>query len=285
MGRLTYEKKINNWLDGNLGRLYRFRSGLLGIFHNKIPRKFRILGVTHWGAKTSMASSAPVVLFYYGTIPGLTAAVAAGAIFFGHFIISLLDQISKDKATSSEEFPSGLFVRFGDLLNSLTTRSTEAAHRDDAVRSCLGILEIFARQVTRSRKGDISVSVLLYPDADSSTSRMSIRHRNPGNERPTNRIVDSARLFGHHACQRDRKPRIVHDTNYFGPEGTSSPTQSSVKYRSIFVIPIQKSSGDGPKKSGFVSIDSTRPYAFYGNRANRIIVDCEPVLNHIQELI
>ena len=64
-----------------------------------------------------------------------------------------------------------------------------------------------------------------------------------------------------------------------------SPTQSSFGYRSIFFIPLSQKVNEVETVLGFISIDSTSAYAFYGNRANTIIVTCEPFISHIQDLL
>lgn len=277
-----FRRLIDAWLKDSPGRtLKAWRAGR-ALYHNKVPREFRPYGLAHWVTKTSLASSAPAVAYFYGSITAAVAAVAAAAIFGGHSLVGLFDRLSKDKATGVPDSHPEILVRFGDLLTALRANSTAAPDRDDAIRACLGILEIFARHTTKSKKGDVAVSLVLY--LGSGTSRMRIKHRNPGNDRPVNREFVSWKVVGHHACAAGEFPRVVHDIRRFGRAGASSPTQSTVNYRSIFIIPV-KSRRNGNRICGFVSIDCSRPYAFYGNRANVIIVTCEPVINHIQDLI
>lgn len=64
-----------------------------------------------------------------------------------------------------------------------------------------------------------------------------------------------------------------------------SPTQSEVAYRSFFILPLTVARGQETKIGGFLSIDSTRPYIFYGKRARIIVVNIQPVIEHIQDLL
>ncbi len=277
-----FQRRVEAWLQDNPGRVRKTLHASLALYHNKTPREFRPYGIAHWLTKTSMASSAPALAFFYGSISVGIAAAAAAAIFIGNSVVSLLDRLSKEKTSGLPDSHPEFIVRFGDLLTALRANSTAAPDRDDAIRACLGILEIFARQTTKSRKGDVSVSLVLY--MGSSASKMRIKHRNPGNDRPVNREFDCRYVVGHHACEAGDFPQVVHDLRRFGRAGATSPTQSKVDYRSIFILPV-KSRRNGSRIRGFVSIDCRRPYAFYGNRANVIVVSCEPVINHIQDLI
>ncbi|WP_442580698.1 hypothetical protein ACSBOB_01470 [Mesorhizobium sp. ASY16-5R] len=271
------------WLADDFGRPFRARRYLKGFYYNRLPRDFRFAGVLHWLAKTSLASSAPAVAFYYGSVGSATAAITAAAIFGGHSIVSFLDRMSKDKAAGSSERQAEMMVRLGDLLNGFKGKSVASSDRDDVIRACLGILENYVRMITLSKKGDISVSLVLFVGA--SSTKMKVRHRNAGNDRPTNREFPATHLAGYRACQRGTEPRVVHDLREFPREAMVSPTQSAVTYRSIFIVPVASQTNDGPKVKGFVSIDSPRPYAFYGNRSNMIMVTCEPVFSRINELI
>lgn len=278
-----FSDKIQLWIrdEPSLGR--RTVRWFKGYVHNRVPKRFRFYGLLHWSAKTGMASSAPAVAWVYGTISGLLATAVGAAIFVGHGTVSFLDNLSKDKAVSAGDNESDIVIRFGDLLAAhKLDRTLGERERDDAIRACLGILEIFSRQITKSQNGDISVSLLLY--SGNSRTKMKVRHRNPGNTRPVNREVDADKLLGHYACLSGGLPRVVHDIKEFG-KAASSPTQSKVVYRSIFFYPLVIDADDEKVVRGFVSIDCRRPYAFYGNRSSAIIVTCEPILNHIGELV
>ncbi|TIU98038.1 MAG: hypothetical protein E5W09_12965 [Mesorhizobium sp.] len=275
---------IELWLADSYGRGYRFKRYLWGFYYNKVPRDFRIIGMTHWLAKTALASSAPAVAFFYGSVGAATATVTAAAIFVGNSFVSILDRLSQEKSSGAGHAQTELMVRLGDLLTGMKGRAVAPADKDDAIRACLGILENYARLVTRSNKGEISVSLVLF--AGNSTTKMKVRHRNPGNERPTNREFDATNLVGYHACTRGSEPRVVHDLKKFGGKSMVSPTQTKVNYRSIFLIPVVTRRGEeGEKVRGFISIDCPRPYAFYGNRSSVLVVTCEPVLSRINDLI
>lgn len=282
LGKKDFQSKIDRWLSDDRSRPDRFFRALKGLYYNKAPQRFRFFGALHWLAKTALAASAPIFAYYYGSITNVSVVVIATAIIAGgHSAVSFLDALSKQKARSEGDSQADILVRLGDLLNThKPRRSTSLAEKDDAIRACLGILEIFTRQITKSPKGDVSVSLVLYQG--SSRQKMSLRHRNPGNERPVNREIKTEGLLGHHVCETGGNPQVVDDVNEFS---ISSPTQSKREYRSIFFYPLEVSGREGKFIKGFISIDCKKPYAFYGNRSNDIVVTCEPVLNHVRELI
>jgi hypothetical protein len=149
--------------------------------------------------------------------------------------------------------------------------------------ACLGIIENFVLPVTGSRRGEISVTLLVYEGT--SRAKMRVRSRNPGNKRPINREVPSKSLLGHHACSSGSAPRVVNHIGHFGKDFAKSPTQTKLTYKSILIIPIECHTSEGTIIKGYVSVDAARPYAFYGNRANVIVVMCEPIINQLQQLI
>lgn len=234
----------------------------------------------HWFVRALIVCSAPLSAIFYKTVP-IAPAVTVAVVLFISFLATLLFEKLSGEAVA-DQTQNELIIRFGDLLTTLRKGAVTEAQELNAIRACLGILELFALNTTKASKGDISVSLILY--AHDSALRMIISARNPGNERPTGRETDGAGLLGHRACQFDCAPRVVHHVGHFG-SGFKSPTQSKPAYKSIFVIPLETEVNGQRKIRGFVSIDSRFPYAFYGNRANVIIVECEPVLNQIKELI
>jgi hypothetical protein len=271
------------WLADDHGRLYRARRWMKGYYYSRLPRDFRLVGLLHWSGKTAIASSGPAVAFVYGSIALGLAAATAAAIFVAHALVGLLDRMSREKASGTSEAQTEMMVRLGDLLAGTKANAVAPSDRDDAIRACLGILENFIRLSTKSKKGEISVNLILY--TGNSTTRMKVRHRNAGNDRPVNREFDASHLAGHYACQFGIQPQVIHDLREF-PKGASvSPTQTVVSYRSIFIMPVTSSGNRNHVARGFVSIDSTRPYAFYGNRASTIVVACEPVFSRICDLI
>lgn len=251
--------------------------------HNRFHRPLRGWGVTHWVAKTCMASSGPVVAWYvYSSIAGWMAAGAGAVIFLGYSVTNLLDEMSKRKGRDGD-LVTEIATRFGEVMQSFPRGGHDPKHGDDNIRSALGIIEAVARAVTKSEKGGISVCLATYEGTHS--ERMRIRHRNPGSTRPVNKCFDGTSTIAHRACKSGPDPRVVNDLRAFGSKGRRSPTQSDVTYRSLFIIPVERVTGAQKRVCGFISIDSTRPFAFYGNKQNAIIVVCEPVISHIQDLL
>lgn len=231
-----------------------------------------------------VASSGPAVAHVvFGSITLWMAGAASVAIFLGHSAVSLFDQMSKEKKKDTAGSEADLVIRFGEIIASLESQAIDPENTDSSITSTLGVLEIVSRRVTKGQKGEIGVSLATYNGHH--VNELKIRHRNPGNERPIGRKFAGTFVLGHHACQAGTDPRVVHDLRAFGKKACVSPTQSSFGYRSIFFIPLSRKINGIETPLGFISIDSTNAYAFYGNRANTVIVTCEPFINHIQDLL
>jgi hypothetical protein len=282
VGQTKTERARDRWLRDDYSWRQRLWRASKGLYYNKLPERYRPISILHWTFKTAITSSGPAVALYYGTINAAAAAVVTGALFIGHAIISILERTSKAREASQDDNHTESMVRFGDLLTAYKVNSVARENIDAAITACLGIVEVFSRDITKSKKGDIAVSLVLYKG--SSATQMKIRHRNPGNTRPINREFDGNNYFGHHVCQSGSAPRVVHDIEEFGGDAAKSPTQSMLNYRSIFFIPIVDKD-DPTKVRGFMSIDSKRPYAFFGNRSNVIVVTCEPVVSRLKQMI
>lgn len=284
MTKASFEEAAKNWLQDEASAVRSVLRAAKGVFYNKAPQRFRFFGALHWTAKTGLAASAPVFGWYYGSIKTIsTVVIATIAIAGANSIIAIFDTMSREKAAAPSEGQTDIINRFGELLSAhRAKKSIAATDKDDAIRACLGIVEIFSRQTTKSKNGDVSVSLVLYQGK--SRTKLTIRHRNPGNVRPTGREINAAGLLGHYVCEFGTLPQVLHDTKELAHR-VASPTQSKAEYRSIFFYPLEVASGEGKFVKGFISIDCKKPYAFYGNRANDIVVTCEPVLSHIKELI
>ncbi|ULB08743.1 hypothetical protein ORIO_02175 [Cereibacter azotoformans] len=277
-----FHRKVEHWLSDDPTRWERFQLAARALWHNKVPRSFRWWSVIHWLTKMALASSAPAVAYFMNrSIPAWAAITASVGILIGNIVVSLFDQLSKarraDRGGETE-----LAVRFGEIIASFETKTTAIGDADDSIRSALGVIEIVARKITKSTKGSIAVSLATYNG--SGTSEMRIRHRNPGNDRAGNRKFPTTYVLGHYAAQAG-DPRVVHDLKSFGRRGFSSPTGHDVNYRSIYFIPVSRVVKGTQVPCGFISIDSTRAYAFYGNRDKAIIVTCEAFIDHVQSLL
>jgi hypothetical protein len=273
-----FDAAIRKWLADDYGAASRAKMYAGGLVQNRLPRSVRPAPAVHWTARHVLAASAPLVALYYGTIGLTTAYVAAGGLFAANVVVSALGSVAAIKPSVEADTDEAL-VRFGDLLSALRQGPVPKDKRGDAINACLGLIEVQARRVTKTRKGELSVAWVEYKGSSNTT--MTIRHRNPGNTRPVNREFDCANLLGHHACRAGASPRVVHNVRHFG--SVKSPTHSKVEYRSILFIPLQPNNGGGRIK-GFVSIDCARTYAFYGNRSSDIIVSCTPVLEMLKEI-
>lgn len=281
--KTKFDEQVTTWLGDSYAWWARWGRAAAGIFHNRVPRRFRLMPILYWLSRHALAGLSPFVALYYGSIGKSTAYVAAAALIGVNILVGFLGLAAEPKPIADDS-QSEAMVRFGDLLSAFKAGSVPVARRGDATRACLGLLEIYARRITKTSKGDISVSLVQY--AGSSTTKMKCLHRNPGNLRAVDgREFDAHPVLGHHACKAGTAYRVVHQVRHFG-RGLHSPTQSRVDYKSIFFIPLEVADpSGGTRMKGFVSIDCRRPYAFYGNRGREIAVTCRPIVDHLKDLL
>lgn len=211
------------------------------------------------------------------------AGALFGSLFVGHSVVSYLSQRSQGKQRGPNPTTIDAMIRIGDYLSSQTVARAKADEKGAMVVAALGLIEVLSREVTCRKKGEISVSLATYEG--SSRSKMRLRYRNPGNDRPQNRPFDATDLLAHRACQAGSKPRVVHDLSGFGRGAKRSPTQSEISYKSFLILPLRAHRDGEEKVIGFLSIDSTTPYSFFGNRAMTIVVNSQPIITHIQALL
>lgn len=275
---------VEKWISDAPRFARRAARWAMASYHHRLPRHMRPWAILHLLSKTAAACSAPFVAYVvYQTITAWMAGIAAALIVLLQAAVGFFDRLSKERSSPQQHDQTEAIVRIGDLLGLCAPASKQQTIRDDMVRSALGIIENFARQVTHSKKGEISVSTALYQG--NSNSRMHIRHRNPGNTRPVNRNFDGRAVLGHHACQAGDSPKIVHNLKRMNRIFRTSPTRSEVIYQSFLIIPLNIDRNGRTTIGGFLSIDATRPYTFYGNRGTQLIVNCQPVVEHIQRLL
>lgn len=276
------EEKIRRWLTDRPTFFERVSRGLLALWYNKIPKHIRVFTILHWLSETALASSGPAVAYLLSDKVSFWSAVTLSVvIFLVRCLIGVFYQLSREKTPSEQGLAEELVVRFSEIISSMPPDKTHQDDKHVSITAALDIIEIAARKITKAEKGDISVC--LATRNGSSEIEMKIRHRNRRSERPLMRF-QADRTLAYRACKAGGDPRVINDIRDFGKFGRQSPTQSVVNYRSIFVVPISHG-GEPGKIVGWVSIDSRRPYAFYGNRASAIIVLCEPFVNHIAELV
>lgn len=219
---------------------------------------------------------------FYGSVQTGQAAVVVAGLILLNLLTSLFDRLSRQKAKAPDFATDGL-VRVGDLLTTYKTKAFKAAETEAAIEACLGIIESIALPITNSQKGDLAVALIQYKG--SSTTRMRVRQRNPGNTRPKGREIETERVLGHYVCQESETPVTINDIRHLGPEFGRSPTQTKFEYKSILLIPVWCDTPNGRMARGFVSIDCNHPYAFFGNRSNSITVMARPIIDQLREVI
>lgn len=273
---------VNRWLEEDHSWLFRQRMRIMALWHNKVPRTFRFFGALNLVFKGALICAGPAAAAFYGSVPIASAATVALVLVALNLGTAFADRYSKVKSNGSD-YQSEAAVRFGDLLSTVRKGGIPVGQRDMATAACLGIIENFCLPITKAQKGEISVALIMYEG--SSIAKLKVAKRNPGNERPVNRPIKAEHLLGHYACQHGASPRVVNHIGHFGRDFAMSPTQTRVNYKSILILPLECDSAEGKKIRGFVSIDSTRPYAFFGNRANVVVVVCDPIISQLRELV
>lgn len=273
---------LRRWLEDDHRWFFRWWMKAGAIWYNKVPKRLRLSWLIHVIARGAMIASAPAIALFYGSITATQATVVSGGLIVLNLVTTLADRLSKQKVTPPDFATDGL-VRVGDLLSAYKSNAIKADERGGAIEACLGIIESIALPVTKSQKGEVAVTLILYQGTGA--GKMRVRHRNPGNTRPKGRDVDTERILGHHVCQRGNTPLTINNIKHFGPDFSQSPTQTKYDYKSILLIPVVCDTPKGQMTKGFVSIDCNHPYAFYGNRANSIAVMAKPIMSQLQEML
>lgn len=182
-------------------------------------------------------------------------------------------------SSASEE----LMMRSCELLRLCDDDAIRDVNRAAARNACLSMLEVYVRGLTGAKRGEIGVSLARYVADDLEALR--IDERNAGSLRKMGVTFPGRHVLGHHACLAGDDPRAVYDLKAFGPAAMKSPTGSGASYRSFFIVPIFVNVDGLPAPIGYISIDSTRPYEFYGNRANVLAVECESIIARLRKLM
>jgi hypothetical protein len=274
---------LRRWQEDDHHPLFRWWMKVCAFWYNKVPRKLRLWGLIHLTSRGLLIASAPAIAVIYGTITLSQASIVGASLIALNLFTSVADRLSKQNVTPPDFASDGL-VRVGDLLSAYKNNAIKAAEREAAIEACLGIIESIALPQTKSQKGAIAVTLLVYQG--SGNGKMRVRQRNPGNSRPKNRgDIDTERVLGHYVCQRGNAPLTINHIGHFGKEFARSPTQTKYDYKSILLIPIRCDTANGEVAKGFVSVDCNHPYAFYGNRANAIAVMANPIISQLREMI
>jgi hypothetical protein len=276
----TFQYFADRWLNEQPGFFTRQKRKAQAWAYNRIPRELRFSGLMAAVSKLLLICAPPGTAYATGTLNFVQAVVAGGLLTFLNISSYVFSKISSFDRKSPNE--SEMIVRLGDLLSSISKGSVPSQERATAIRACLGLIENASMGILRLKKGDISVSLVVF--SGTGEGKMKVAFRNPGNIRPENRECESRYLLGYHVCKRGTDPRILNDIKQF--KGTlKSPTQQKPNYRSIFLIPLEADIGDTRCAKGFVSIDCGRPFAFWGNKANAIVISCVPIVTHLGRMI
>lgn len=157
-----FQEKVQGWINEDTSKFYSFYNEVLAFWHHKKPKQFRFFGLLHWTIKFSIIASAPVTMYYiYNRITFIQAATAVICLFVLHSASSAMDAWSKSKAGVSDLAEADMWVRIGDLINSVKSEATPANKRDESITASMGIIEGYARYITKP-KGEIYRLVLHY---------------------------------------------------------------------------------------------------------------------------
>lgn len=278
-------RQIDVWLDGRYGFPFRVLRWIKSVWFNLVwangyqRTRWHIISYI---LKAATPASAPILShFFIGNLSLRAALYMAGAISVLAFGANWVER-KINSPSIKDPFPKEMLRRIGEITSGLHPEATPPDERDHAKRACLTLIELYVRAQFRLPEKSVGVSLILYNG--SSSTELRVDARNLGNER-VNKRFRGHHVLGHHACRAGPMPRAVADLREFNKLARKSPTGSTVSYRSFFLIPVGEEVDEIYKPKGYISIDATRPYVFYGNNAEVVAVDCEVIVNHLMTLV
>lgn len=279
---MKHPSLVSDWLTGSVAEKRRRRDKFWSFYYYKLPYFFKPVNFLQNVFKLLQIASGPLIAAYFYKTLGVPQALYASVVLVSLYLaLSVLKWWKERRSNGSGVGDRIVFLRISELVQSVQSAATLSRNKPDSIRSCLGIIEACARNIAKSKEGDVSVSLVMYKG--SSTNKMEIRYRNHGSSRKTpHTINDLSVVLGHYLCQSEKRVRIVNDLKAFGADFFVSPSGSEAKYRSVCFFRIDDMQTDRPR--GFVSVDCTTPYAFAGRRGKNLIIDCEAMIDHIQHI-
>ncbi len=196
-----------------------------------------------------------------------------GALIALHVAQFFIKRSTKDKSRSRLEQERSLaLARVNASLIELcqvSDRVRDQARRNLTLRD---ILETIDHEVRLSidlekPKGFFGVTLIVYGER---RDILSVRARSSGGA--TADGLDAAQSVGHYATQAG-KPKAIHwlgGSDIF-PDRSLSNRSRRARYDSILAIPLP-----GLEPIGFITIDSARPFEFWGNRPNSLETILQP---------
>lgn len=279
-----FDRELQIWLEGELGTSRRLSNWFRSKYHNAPSFSFRWSALPNLGTQLALTASGPVIAYHTsGSLEPKQATALFLLILAVLLVFKAVDAWYKKKADRISGPMQTIWVRVGDLLNSVKSSATRKGDQGSSIEASLAIAVSIAAEVSHAKLDDVAASLVLY--TGTGYGKMKVAHRDRGSRRPVNRSVqDLETLLGHHACQREAgAPRVIGDLKRFGPLGYKSPTQQRPQYRSIFFHPV--ASSKSRELRGFISVDCTLPYAFHGTRADDLAALLEPIKAHIEDMI
>lgn len=281
--KTEFEQKKGRWLAENPNFLERKWDDLCFVWFNTAWFQFSWYKFPYFLGQLGLAASGPVIGFYTADLLSLWTALY---IFIGLLVFLLITKylagIPKRREGRITRPIQTIWIRFGNLLNTIKSGATPAGQKDASIDFTLALATSLAAQITGIQQQKFAASLLLYEGEGK--SQMRVKHRDRGSERPIDRPVnDLDTVLGHHACESGKAPRVVADMRRFGEYAQKSPTQSRPNYRSIFLQPVVSSQNGAV--SGFLSVDCTVPHAFHRDRAVDLAALLEPLKAHIEDMI
>lgn len=287
MSDRKFSDALESWLDSTTPtRWRRLRWWAAALYFKTFWRiGFRWRPILRNALLASIPAATPLLAFAFTPETKLTfdrASLWAASIFaltlLSAALQRMLTQGSKDAGPAEE-----MLMRFGEAISSSKSGSIPVSDREQARKACLSIIEVYVRAISGAKAGEIGVALAKY--VGNSTHELRIDDRDKGNKRRTGGTFEGKHNLGHHACISGGDPRPVYDLREFGSLACKSPSGSKSAYRSIFILPIMRNVNGKLRPLGYVSIDSTRPYEFYGNRANVLAVDCAILVRFLEKLM
>lgn len=295
-------ESYKEWGRGAINWRTRLRWKLLGPYYS-ISRAFRwqlsiprlIFGLFRVLSSLLVAAMPVLMRFAYVTaapssnvqIPWDWVVLASIAIFlllvFNKSYDYFLHRIPEQKRIFDQR--KHLAVRLNKATAKLATGSLnglDKTAKDKLIHDLLRCVLFEARLVIgHFDENYLEASLLLF---EKDLTKIGVAYRAIGN-----RLDDSSKPAPEtmaYYVARSRSHRVINSfkrDHPFDKQGLSSPIAT---YKSILLVPIIHRVSDGRYLCpGVVTIDSTRPYEFWGGRGDRIVIEMHAYLNLLRMLL
>lgn len=273
-------RAIDRWLGSDPTRPERLRRWTKNCYHRFCWPHGERRTLSHAALYIAEAAVPAIALVANGLLsdtskPKVYLTLAAAVAVFALFIGVVRRRVNAPKR---DQHAREMFRRASEIL---VKHRTKNADKSEVKQGCLTMLEAYVRSAYRLPPGTVGVSIVTYKG---DREKLKIDAREAGSKRRPGDFRCEF-VLGHYAAQAGPDPRPIPDLHEFPKEFRKSPSGSDVAYRSIFIIPLGETVDEVFTPKGYISIDATQPYVFYGNRAEDMAVDCEHIADFMKTLI